>query len=70
VAIEFLTAKEVSPEEIHRRLSSVSGEHTVNVSTVRCWVRHFKSGETEIDDKPPSSRSATAVTVDNRSRVG
>jgi saccharopine dehydrogenase-like NADP-dependent oxidoreductase len=51
MAIEFLTAEEVSPIEIHRHLKSVYGEHTADMSVVGCWVRHFKSGETETADK-------------------
>jgi hypothetical protein len=65
VVTEFLTAEEVIPIEIHRRLSIVYGEHTVGVSAVRLWVGRFKSGETEIGDKPRSSRPATAVTAGN-----
>jgi hypothetical protein len=32
VLTEFLTTEEVSPIEIHRRLNSVYGEHTVDAS--------------------------------------
>jgi hypothetical protein len=46
-----LIAKEVSPVEIHRCLNSLFGELTIDVSTVRHWVRHFNSDETEIRDK-------------------
>ena len=41
--IVFLTAEEVPPIEIHRRIQAVCGE--VDVSTVRRWVRRFKAGE-------------------------
>jgi hypothetical protein len=44
VFIEFVTPEEVSPIEIHRCLNSVCWDYTVDVSTVRRWVRHFKSG--------------------------
>ena len=43
--IEFLTAEEVPPTEIHRRMQAVYGDQCVDVSTVRCWVRQFKDGE-------------------------
>jgi hypothetical protein len=57
VVIEFLTAEEVSPIEIHSHLNSVYGEHTFDVSTVRRWVMHVKSGKTEIGDTPQSKRA-------------
>ena len=43
--IEFLTAKKVPPIEIHRRMQAIYGDHCVEVSTVRHWVRWFKDGE-------------------------
>jgi hypothetical protein len=43
VVTEFLTAKEVGPIENHRRLKSVYGEHTVDVTTARRWVRIMAS---------------------------
>ena len=43
--IEFLTAEKVPPIEIHRRMQAIHGDHCVDVSTVRCWVRRFKDGE-------------------------
>ena len=52
--IEFLTAKKVTPIEIHRRMQAVYGDQCVDVSTVRCWVRRFKDGElgqTDLSDK-------------------
>jgi hypothetical protein len=32
LVVEFLTAEETSPMEIHRQLNSVYGEHTFDVS--------------------------------------
>ena len=43
--IEFLTAEKVPPIEIHRRMQAVYGDHCVDVSTVRRWVRWSKDGE-------------------------
>jgi len=43
--IEFLTAEKVSPIKIHRRMQAVYGDQCVDVSTVRRWLRRFKSGE-------------------------
>jgi hypothetical protein len=47
---EFFTTEEVSPTEIHRCQNSEYGkhtEHTTDVSTMRCCIRHFKSGQTK-----------------------
>jgi len=43
--IEFLTAEKIPPNEIHRRMQAIYGEQSVDVSTVRRWVRQFKDGE-------------------------
>ena len=43
--IEFLTAEKVLPIEIRRRMQAVYGDHCLDVSTVRLWVRRFKDGE-------------------------
>ena len=48
--------------DIHLHLKNVYGDSTIDVSTVRRWAKHFKSGETNIDDKFRSGRPATAVT--------
>jgi len=37
--IKFLTAEKVPPIEIHRRMQAVYGDHCVDVSAVRRWVR-------------------------------
>ena len=37
--IESLTTEKVPPIEIHRRMQAVYGDHFVDVSTVRHWVR-------------------------------
>jgi len=43
--IEFLTAEKVPQIEIHRRMQAIYGDHCVDVSTVRRWVRWFEDGE-------------------------
>jgi transposase len=68
VVIEFLTAEGSSPIKIHRRLRSVFGEDTIDVSSVRSWVRHFKSGEYDNGDRPRSGRPATAATMENKDK--
>jgi hypothetical protein len=49
--------------------NSVYGKHAIDVSTVRCCVRHFKIGEAEIEDKTQSGQPAMAVTTGNKSRT-
>ena len=61
--IEFLTAEKVPPIEIHRRMQAIYGDHCVDVSTVRCWVRRLKDGElgqADLSDKTQSGRPVTA----------
>ena len=38
---EFLSAENVKPDEIHRRLQTVYGENTVNRTTVNNWAIKF-----------------------------
>ncbi len=40
--IEFLTAENCAPKEIHGRLKKVYGDETINISNVKCWVRSAK----------------------------
>jgi hypothetical protein len=35
---EFLSAENVTPAEIHRRLHAVYGKNTVKRTTVNCWA--------------------------------
>jgi transposase len=61
--IVFLTAEQVPPIEIHRRLQAVYGDQCVDVSTVRRWVRWFKDrklGQADLSDKTRSGRPVTA----------
>ena len=62
---EFLQAEKIAPNDIHRRLLNVYGDHTVDVSTVRWWVACFSSGNSDTKDKPRSGRPRTAVTPRN-----
>ena len=43
--IEFLTAEGEMPIRLHERLKNVYGDATVDVSTVRRWVRHCKEAK-------------------------
>ena len=58
--IEFLTAKGEMPFHIHERLKYVYGDATVDVSTVRRWVRRSKEaeGQTRLADETRSGRPA------------
>jgi hypothetical protein len=40
--IEFFTAEDVSPIEIHRRMQAVYGDQCVDVGTVRRWAKICK----------------------------
>jgi len=42
---EFLSAENITPAEIHRRLQAVCGEDTVNKTTVNCWAIKFRECE-------------------------
>ena len=69
--IEFLTSEGEMPICIHERLQNVYGDVTVDVSTVRRWVRRCKEaeGQTRLADETRSGRLATAVTPGNIQRV-
>ena len=62
--IEFLTAENVSPTDIHRRLQVVYGQETIDRSTVNRWVLKFRKsvpGCAKIEDQPRSGRPLTAT---------
>ena len=69
--IEFLTAEGEMPICIHERLKNMYGDATVDVSTVRQWVRRCKDaeGQTRLADETLSGRPAIAVTPGNIQRV-
>ena len=51
--IEFLTAEGEMPIRLHERLKNVYGDATVDVSTVRLWVRRCKEAEEQTRRKSP-----------------
>ncbi|PSN51763.1 hypothetical protein C0J52_05282, partial [Blattella germanica] len=53
IKIETLRGK--NPTEIHRALSEVCGESTVDCSTVLHWVHRFQGGHLSTDDDPRPS---------------
>ena len=42
---DFLHAEKMAPTDIHLHLLNIEGDQTVDVSTVRQWVVHFSSGD-------------------------
>ena len=58
--IEFLTAEGEMPIRIYERLKIVYEDATVDVSTVRRWVRRCKEaeGQTRLADETRSDRPA------------
>jgi len=68
--IEFLVKDENPAAEIHQRLQREYGSVCMGASSVRRWVKHFKDGNTSIQDEPPSRRPRTASTErNNKERV-
>ena len=52
--IEFLCTEEMAPTDIHQHLLVVYGDQRMDASTVRLWVVHFSSGNSNVKDKPCS----------------
>ncbi|PSN34684.1 hypothetical protein C0J52_24337 [Blattella germanica] len=50
-----------NPTEIHRALSEICGELTVDRSTVSCWVHLFRVSRMSIDDDPRPGRPRTST---------
>ena len=67
--IEFLVKEEIPAADIHNRLQCVYGNVCMGASSVRLQVKHFKYGNTSIQDQPRSGRPRTASTEPNKKRV-
>ena len=52
--IEFLVKEEIPAAEIHQRLQRAYGSVCMGGSSVRRRVKHFKDGNTSIQDDPRS----------------
>ena len=66
---EFLSAENVTPAEIHRRLQAVYGEATVNRTTVNPWAIKFREcepGRANIVDQSRSGRPVSVTSIKNR----
>jgi len=55
--IEFLVKEEIPAAEIHQRLHRAYGSVRMGANSVRRWVKHFKDGNTSIQDQPRSGCS-------------
>ena len=67
--IEFLVKEEIPTADIHHRLQCVYGDVCMGASSIRRWVKHFKDGNTSIQDQPRSGCPQTASTEPNKKRV-
>lgn len=69
--IEFLTAENTPPIEIHRRMKAVYGDECIDISNVRRWAaRARKSGPNlNVCDRARSGRPRTATDETHRNRV-
>jgi len=67
--IEFLVKEEIPAAEIYQRLHCAYGSVCMGESSVRRWVKHFKDGNTSIQDQPRSGRPRSASTERNKERV-
>ena len=51
---EFIHAEKMASINVHQHLLNISGDQTVDVSTVRLWVVYFSSSNSAMKDKPCS----------------
>ena len=69
---EFLSAENVMPAEIHRRLQAVYGENTVNRTTINHWAIKFcecEPGRANIVDQPRSGRPVSVTDDKHQKQV-
>ena len=59
--LKIETLHDKNPTEIHSALSEVSGEFTMNCSTVPCWTNCFCGGYVSIDNDPRPGRPRTST---------
>ena len=67
--IEFLVKDEKTAAEIHVRLQCAYVDLCMGTSSVRRWIKHFKDGNTSIQDQPNSGCPRTASTELNKERA-
>jgi transposase len=69
---KFLSAENVTPAKIHRRLQAVYGKYTVNRSTVNRWAIKFRKcepGPANIVDQPRSGRPVSVTDDKHQKQV-
>ena len=66
--IDFFV-KEIPTADIHRKLHHVYGDVGMGAHIVRRWIKHFKHGDTSIQDQTRSVRPRTASTEPNKKRI-
>ena len=67
--IEILVKEESPAAEIHQRLQGAYGSVCMGDSSVQRWVKHFKDGNTSIQDQLWSGRPRTASTERDKERM-
>jgi transposase len=67
--IELLTKEGVAAKNINNRLVNVYGDLSLSYPSVRRWVAHFKSGNSEIADKLRAGRPPSATIQANRTGI-
>lgn len=50
-------------------MRSVYSECAIDVSSVRCWIFRFKSGDEGIDNSPHIGEPATVATMESKNKV-
>ena len=50
--VEFLVKEDIPAADMHRRLQRVYGDVCMGASNVGRWAKHFKDGNTSIQDQP------------------
>ena len=63
--IEFLTLENVSPQQIHNRMTVVYGECAPSYATVKRWAAEIRQGRNSLEVEPWSGRPPEAVCEEN-----
>jgi transposase len=63
--IKVSALKGTSLSQIYSDLKTVFGKNLPTYDTIRPWYNRFKSGETDIEDRPKSGRPKTGTNEAN-----
>ena len=58
---EFFHLEKMAPTDIHWCFLNIFGDQRVDVNTVRWWVVHFSSGDSDWKDKPRYAQMALHI---------